>query len=56
MNLILAALSMVSCAPAFYLGMKAVVALDLPFVTGFLPVYVCLGLCFYFIKRAEADL
>ena len=56
MHLILAALSLASTVPALYLGMKGVVAFDLPFVAGFIPVYVSIGLTWFFLGKAERSL
>jgi len=55
-NTLFAIVSLVSTVPALYLGMKAVVRFDLPFVCGFIPVFICLALAFVFISLAEQEM
>ena len=56
MHLVLAVISLVSSVPALWLGFKAVVAFDLPFEAGFIPVFFCIALSGFFVARAERDM
>jgi hypothetical protein len=55
MYLILSALFTALSVPSLYLGFKLVQHFDLPFLAGFAPIYVCLGIACFFVCRCDAD-
>lgn len=56
MYAVIGILSLVGSIPAMWLGMKMVVAFDLPFVAFCLPVLACIAVSGWAIARAEKEM